>query len=1042
MRINQNESRRAIRYSLQYQLHLINNFRRIYFEDREPKYGIVDISSLLRISIVSPQRKLYMKNMNSRKLTFWLIVAIVLSLSIETIQAGVQSVVVPTFSVQRGFYQSNFTVVVSATSQDTILYTLDGSDPRTSKASFRKLSPTTIVVSPDSSTGGRGVAPGVILRACTLAPDKSTSEAVTHTYLFVGKVKSLSPVGKKPGPGWPDTTSVSAKQTIDYGMAADVLNDPRYKNSIDSALVSIPSISVSTDLKNLFASDSGIYMNAYQDGIGWERPVSVELLNPNGTEGFQVNAGIRIRGGASRSGVDRKHAFRLFFRSEYGFSKLEYPLFEKEGVEKFDKVDLRTGQNYSWAFPGHLGQYNTMISDVFCRDLQGKMGEPYTRSRFYHLYLNGVYWGLYQTQERPEARYAESYFGGSSDDYDVVKSGDGWPASIEVTDGNFDAYREVWNLCLSGFGTNDNYFKLQGLNPDGTRNSSLKVLVDVDNLIDFMLNIFYAGNFDASTTKFDNNKSPRNFYAIYNRNNSNNGFQFFIHDAEHTLRTTPGEWGDWYKSDPTVGVNENRVNIGAITTYLKMTVSDFTKFHPQWLHFKLSDNAEYRMRFADHVYKHFFNDGWMMPKKASELFLSRKNEIDGAIIAESARWGDVYASPSRTKDGDWLPAIHDILNNYFPARTDIVLGQIKAAGLYPVINPPLFRHTSDTLLTSIITIDPGYGVKIQKPASVNGNIRYTIDGNDPRAIGGTVSSYALNGGDSVAVTVHTTTILKARIQNGSNWSALHEIILSMTGGTSDLKVTEIHYHPLDRDTIDDGEYEFIELKNTGTNPMNLSQAKFVTGITYTFPTGTLLHPGKFILLASNRQEFNVRYGFYPFGEYAGQLDNSGELVTLCSVQGDTIFSIRYDDSAPWPVTPDGGGYSLVPKEINPTLNQNDPVTWRASRDIHGSPGRDDVPGTSVHPNAELVPQDFTLQQNYPNPFNPSTNIFYTLKSASMVRLTVFDLLGREVEVLVNSVQTAGKYQVTFSGSGCSSGLYFYRLESSGTTITKKMALLK
>jgi hypothetical protein len=179
-----------------------------------------------------------------------------------------------------------------------------------------------------------------------------------------------------------------------------------------------------------------------------------------------------------------------------------------------------------------------------------------------------------------------------------VKAGDGWPASIEVTDGNLNAYQEIWDFCTTGFASNTNYFKLQGLNVDGSRDLTKKVLVDIDNLIDCMLIVFYTGNFDYSTTKWSNNKDPRNFYAIYNRNDNNSGFKFFIHDAEHTLRTTPGEWGTWYTPDPTVGINEDRVNIGTITTYLKMTVTDFTKFHPQWLHFKLSDNAEYRMRFA------------------------------------------------------------------------------------------------------------------------------------------------------------------------------------------------------------------------------------------------------------------------------------------------------------------------------------------------------------------------------------------------------------------------------------------------------------
>ena len=105
--------------------------------------------------------------------------------------------------------------------------------------------------------------------------------------------------------------------------------------------------------------------------------------------------GLRIRGGYSRSNGNPKHAFRLFFRNEYGAGKLEFPLFGDEGVDTFDGFDLRTTQNYSWSFDGS-GQ-NTFLRDVFSRDVQRELGQPYTRSRYYHLYINGQYWGLYQT---------------------------------------------------------------------------------------------------------------------------------------------------------------------------------------------------------------------------------------------------------------------------------------------------------------------------------------------------------------------------------------------------------------------------------------------------------------------------------------------------------------------------------------------------------------------------------------------------------------------------------------------------------------------
>lgn len=93
-----------------------------------------------------------------------------------------------------------------------------------------------------------------------------------------------------------------------------------------------------------------------------------------------------------------------------------------------------------------------------------------------------------------------------------------------------------------------------------------------------------------------------------------------------------------------------------------------------------------------------------------------------------------------------------------------------------------------------------------------------------------------------------------------------------------------------------------------------------------------------------------------------------------------------------------------------------------------------------------IPDKFNLSQNYPNPFNPSTKINYDIPFEGKVSLKLFDITGKEVASLVNEVQTAGYYSVTFNGSGLSSGIYFYRLisESNGQSYseTKKMNLIK
>jgi enterochelin esterase family protein len=115
--------------------------------------------------------------------------------------------------------------------------------------------------------------------------------------------------------------------------------------------------------------------------------------------------------------------------------------------------------------------------------------------------------------------------------------------------------------------------------------------------------------------------------------------------------------------------------------------------------------------------------------------------------------------------------------------------------------------------------------------------------------------------------------------------------------------------------------------------------------------------------------------------------------------------------------------------------------WRAHIDnalIMFFPGSASLLRTSLN-----SPQGFLLSQNYPNPFNPRTVISYQLAVGGFTKLTVFDLLGRKVVILVNGQQAAGSYEIQFDGSNIASGIYMYRLETEhGFVQHKKMVLMK
>jgi len=921
-----------------------------------------------------------------------------------------------------GFYKYPFPAIISSlTAGETIKYTLDGSDPRFSATAITGTAPVTVVIDPNS-TVGRGKTGGVVLRASKFVTGFAPSKPVSRSYIFVSAVKLQG----LPGGNWPK--SYVNGQTIDVGMDLKVTADSRYTNLMEDALLDIPSISVITDIDNLFGTDKGIYVNAGFHGSEWERPANIELIYPDGKEGFNIDAGIRIRGGWSRHDNYPKHAFRLFFRSEYGEGKLKYPLFEEEGVDEFDKIDLRTSQNYSWANGGDHSKYNTMNRDVFSRDCQRDMHQPYTRSRYYHLYLNGLYWGVYQTQERGEASFAASYLGGDKEDYDVIKVdiGDDWNLyEIEATEGNTDAWQEIWNISKTGFSSNAEYFKLLGLNAAGEVDTSLTVLVDIDNLIDYMLVIFYTGNFDAPVSKFSGNNNPNNFFAVYNRKKKREGFKFLIHDAEHTLLANA--------VDPGVGLIENRVNIGS-TGYPRMNVSYFEKFHPQWLHFRLCQNAEYRMRFADRVYRHFFNNGVFNPSLCRNRFTATSDQLNLAIIAESARWGDAGNWPPRTKIDDWVPALNNVIYDYFPFRTNTVLIQLLDENLYVSVKPPVFKNDATIMPETEKIITTDFNLTLENPTA-NGTIIYTIDNTDPRAVGGAISNTAIDGGTVKNIVVTPGTHLKARVKYVSQWSALHEIYFHEGALFSDLKVTELFYHPKDNGVIDGEEYEFIEFKNIGNTTIDLSNLRFTDGIQFTFPAGSTLKPSEFVVIAANKTVFTETYGFAPDFVYTGKLANSGEKLVLQTITNRIVLSFAYSDGSPWPKEADGDGYSLISIDKNPTGNPNLPEYWTISKKLNGSPKSDDLMSDIAAPITVLPELNV-----YPNPTNSAINIDFFANDYETIQIGLYDLSGRLIRQLVNENLPEGKHHKTLQlGSlGIESGVYLVRYQSANSFTAKKV----
>jgi len=561
-----------------------------------------------------------------------------------------------------GLVAAPFYVTLSTKTEGaSIYYTLDGSEPFSEERGV---------------PGGRSyttpifISDTTCLRAVAFKLGWKPTNVDTQTYLFLDDVirQPTSPSG------WPTNWGHTGRG--DYEMDPEVVEDPLYRETIKDDMKAVPTLSLVTNKDNWFgANGRGIY----PQGELSERPVSAELIFADDREGFQLNCAVMIVGGSSPSRWKMdKLSMRLKFQAAYGPTKLRYPVFGDDATDEFDTLVVDARMNNSWAYGGGVGvsrpgagqrdlaQYTR---DQFVADLQNAMGGYGPRGRHVHLYLNGLYWGLYWLHERPDEHFAASYFGGESEDYDVLKHQSG-----RVVNGSSTGYRDMLNLAGEGA-----YGQIQQH-------------LDVSGIIDYLLANYYVGNTDWA---------HQNWYASRGRVDPEGLWRYHSWDAEHSME----------------GLNDNatgRNNNGG----------------PTGVHYGLLQNDEYKMRVADHIHRRFFNGGVLTPEGATALYQIRLDEVDRAVVGESARWGDNHRGTPYTRDIEWVEERGWLLGTYLSRRTEIVLNQLRSRGWYPNVNAPVFQVEGTDQHGG--QIDTGSAVSMT--ASTR-DIWYTLDGSDPRIPG-------------------------------------------------------------------------------------------------------------------------------------------------------------------------------------------------------------------------------------------------------------------------------------------------------------------
>ena len=574
------------------------------------------------------------------------------------------------FSHDRGFYEHPFELTLTtATPNATLVYTTDGSRPSLENGKLGN----TIFISRTT-----------IVRAIAYKEGMTPTNVDTHTYIFpwtVREQKSLPFDYPAPPPARAGEreAALAPRTDLDVEIDPDIVSAANNEELVEG-LTSIPTLSLVMDADEMFHPDRGLYFDRFPP----VRAGSVELLYPSRRRfsdfaGLQIDCAVKAH---SRIDGIQKRSLRLVFSKDYGPGKLRYPFFESavhhadSAVSEFDTIVLRAGGQANWSKDdAPVSRKAVYVRDQHLRDSQLTLSGLSAHGIFVHLYLNGIYWGVYNAVERPDQRFLASYLGGEpySDWIAVNRAGPlgNAPPSTRWEDlGEF-----AWTQDLS---QPENY-------------EHVKTLLDTSQFSDYILLNWFSGMSDWG---------KNNWYAGV-RVDPPGRCMYFCWDSEMTYDLVkgygaPGAWVDraFLKSSPFA-------------------------LHKLWQ--SLDDNPDFRLEFADRVHRATQNGSPLSDDVNQANFRRLSDYVEKAMLCESARWGDsspTLAADPRTKDGHWVPARDDVLRQ-MEGNAARFIRALREHDYYPSIDPPTIEREVGRLV-------------IARPDGAE-QVFFTTDGSDPRS---------------------------------------------------------------------------------------------------------------------------------------------------------------------------------------------------------------------------------------------------------------------------------------------------------------------
>ena len=848
----------------------------------------------------------------------------------------------------------------------------------------------------------------------------------------------------------------------------------------------LPVLSLATDPDNFFDSSTGIYVNPSERGIEWERPAFVTLIEDGETK-FSVPSGVRIHGNHTRK--FGKLSMRLYFRSEYGASKLKYQVFEDKDLKSFDRLVLHSGGSDQPSAHDHW----TLIRDALAVWIWQERDGIISHFRPVSMYINGKYWGIYWIRERIDERYLESTYGIQDADLQSIRVGRGPVPKVIVGDDVF--WNETWE-----------FFNNEDLSKDRNYELAKNKYLGLENFTEYQIMEIFINNADW----------PQNNVYRFRDREKDGRWRNILWDTDSGFQLL---YGTTYSHNTLEWASRGRVR-----TDLHYRDHDSWVWAAKILHAML-DNKEYQRffinRFADFLNTIFLRD--QVEQKVEALVGRIEAEIPRAV----KRWDSEVEIWQTNLDRlrkfvkRRPEKVYSHIRGRFNLDTEIDLtiepaegdGRVKVNSVSPASYPWTGYYFEDVPITLQALPEPGATfIRWSDPDLPKSEI-VEIDLSESSAIHAVfsknssvplvISNSAVASISDTCVTIawETSKPTMGRVAYGTTKeygkvTAMETVFKRMhSQKLTGLKSDQVYHFNIVAQTAENESviYEDQSFK-TRSEPafsirINGGGAAFITPDQRYFVADQPYSPGSFgyvgadagidtttmeILETENDKLYQS--GQLGLSAYKISVPHSGTYAVtfhfaeiLFQEEEKRVFNISIEDVEVLQTLDlhKHSGYNVA-STFNFETVVNDEVLDIDFTSITGKPllngvevllkSISDSLATGVRntgspePDANLYPNALTISPNYPNPFNIETSFEIRLAESGSVHLAVYSIDGRETALLHDGPLLAGKTTIRWNGLGqnkkvVSSGVYIVRARlqrNNGNTIirTQRITLLK